>query len=140
MFLGLGQYETYDPTMWETWFPTPVTTPYSPGSSGGAQTSESILPILQSLITAAGQVGAKYMEVEAAKTQAQAQAEAISRLRAQQAALVPTVTPTTTTPTGGLAKIAGIEWPIWAILGVGAYLIVRGKKGRESEVRKRKRK
>jgi hypothetical protein len=105
-------------------------------ASTGATVSSGALPVLQSLISAAGQVGAKYLEVSAVKEQAKAQAEVLARLRAQQATMIPTRIDSSPPPSP-VTKIAGIEWPIWAIIGIGAFIVIRGKK-KETPKRKRR--
>lgn len=121
-----GQYEAYDETMWKTWTPVPESTQITVApESTTAQKSGTALPILQSLINAAGIVGAKYFEMTAAKETAQAQAELISRMRAAQVAPAQaSVIPTTRTAGVPLTS----NWPVLAIVAIGAYLVARGGK------------
>jgi len=133
MFYGLGQYEEYSPDMWKG-----SIYDLSSVSTGAQSSSSQALPVLQSLISSAGVVLGKYFELSAVKEQAEAaktQAEILAKLR----------TPTTTTAIQPAAitpttKIAGVEWPILAIIGFGIFVVLRGRERKESVRRKRRKK
>ncbi|MCL6542057.1 MAG: hypothetical protein K6T87_15990 [Roseiflexus sp.] len=136
MFFGLGQYEVYDPEMWKSSiyngkaqeYPSETRYVSLYQSTTGAQPSTSALPLLQNLISAVGQIGSKYLELSAVKEQAKAQAELMERMRVQQAGVIPTQQKVPQYYQAPTAKIAGVEWPILAIIGIGAFLVLRGGK------------
>jgi len=102
-------------------------------STEAQRSSTNILPVLSNIITSAGAVIGKVFETKAVKEQAEAakaQAETLARLRTTT---IPAIQPTQP------LKIAGIDWPILAIIGIGAFIVLRGKKKEERRIRRRKR-
>lgn len=152
MFLrrGFGQYESeagggdiwagsvYQPETEVTIAPTWVKEwvgQYQPSipssiSSGG------ILPILTSLVTGAAAVGSKFIQLQSSKEQA----KTVQQMRA--AGTIPAGY--TLSPTGQLVPIQtagfslGGNWPILAIVGIGAFLVMRGKKSGPGEIKTRR--
>ncbi len=142
MFLGFGQYSAedieaipaggdlwtgsiYDPGMTPAAWTTEWVSTYQPSSmsSGG------LLPVLQSVVSGAASVVAKFFDVQTAKTQA-------AQAQAQRATGVLPITPTGVQTAG--FSLAG-SWPILAIIGIGAFLVMRGKKGTDVSEKKRRR-
>lgn len=140
MFLGLGQYSeedialnveagiadmwtgsSYDPGMTPASWVTAINQQPSSMTSGG------LLPVLQSVVSGAASIVGKFFDVQTAKTQA----EALQKAR-QTGVITPTVTGV---QTAGFSL--GGSWPILAIVGIGAFLVMRGKKGADVPKRKR---
>lgn len=83
-----------------------------------------VLPVLQSIVSGAAPVVAEYLKLQSVKSQA----AAISQMTpTQQAAYLATTAPKVVTPVqAGLALPS--NWPILAIIGIGALLVLKGRK------------
>ena len=125
--------QDWETTAWESqqevapaaWVKEWVAKEYQPGTgTSGATVSSGVLPILQSVITAAGSVGTAYLGLEKTKVQA------------QQAAIAPKLITTTQQPITAGFDLGG-NLPILAILGIGAFLVMRGGKSTSGKRRRR---
>lgn len=155
MFLGFGQdsYEFYNPPVEDVTIPLVYPTveehaqaeraaaisevgySFQPTVIGSAPTtvSSGFLPVLQNVVSGAASVISKFFDVQAAKTQAAAVQQQTAALRA--AGLYQ---PVPGVQTAGFNL--GGSWPILAIIGIGAFLVLKGKGGAAPEKKRRRRK
>ncbi len=148
MFLGLGQYSEEDialaPVGGDVW----TGSVYDPGMTPAAWTSAwvateqptslssgGLLPVLQNVVSGAASVISKLFDVQAAKTAAAAAQKQTAAYIA--AGIKPSVTGVQTAGFS-LASLGG-SWPILAIIGIGAFLVLKGKKGAAPEKKARRR-
>ena len=143
MLLGLGQYSAEDiklaPSSADLW----TGSIYDPGMTPAAWTTEwvstyqptsmssgGLLPVLQNVVSGAASVVAKFFDLQSAK----AQAEAVKKVT--RAVPVTTVTPQA--PRAAGFSLGG-SWPVLAIIGIGAFLVMRGKGGGKEAPKQRRR-
>jgi hypothetical protein len=138
MFLGLGQYSEEDiklaPSSADLWTGstydigmTPAAWVVDINQQPGSMPSGGTLPVLQSIVSGAASVVSKFFDLQSAK----AQAEAVKKVTG----VVPV---TTVTPQAAGFSLGG-SWPILAIIGIGAFLVMRGKGGGKEAPKQRRR-
>lgn len=96
-------------------------TPVNPDTTSW---TSGLLPVLQNVVSGAAPVVAAYLNMQSVKSQA----SAISGMTpTQQAAYLAATAPKVVTPAqAGLALPS--SWPILAIIGIGAFLVLKGRK------------
>lgn len=120
MFLGFGQWE---------WATTLTTTAYRPiEEQASSLKASSIFPALENIVSGAASVAGKYLQLLTTKEQAKT---------VQQQLQARTVTGAVAAPVKAGFDL-GSSWPILGIIGIGAFLVLRGGKGKGIQRRKRR--
>ena len=121
---GITAAEVESPSLYTYDAPILISTPAA--ESGGG-----FLPVLQSLISSAGTVGGEFLKLQSMKTQVQA-LKTQSVLATKYPYLTTQPQAASLLPTGGTGTLLMI-----GALGIGAFLLLRGKgvKGRRSRRR-----